>query len=480
MREVGRRFPDYGWAWPRGDLDRLLKAALLADEAAALAEAVAWLAANDIDDVTFREQRLLTAIADRFGRRLAASPAFPRLVGLQRHLWSRSRLALHEAREALAALVDAGIGCMLIKGASRIALAPEAQRGRVSHDIDLLVRPRHMRAAFAALLDMGWQAASGASAMRLVAHAETYRAMNFFRGRHGDLDVHQKAYHPVQASLRDDEDLWRRAVEATLDGVAVSVPSAGDRIAIAIAHGGLDAHAHSDWLVDIHRAVEDGGVDWAALEATLAVRRLLVPSAAALTYLAQEIGTPVPAPVLAGLVERADAEGMLRRLAILESKPRTDFGRLSGAARGIAKQMRLWSGRREAAPPPQTVWRARLARPAGHDGGKAPATGIAIPVERRAGTLELTLLVDLPPARRRVELELSTSTRLLATLRYRKLTASPGLRRLVFRGPLQLDAGEEVLRLEARPSRFSPHWTTPEEAARYAAVPFALVGARFR
>ena len=35
IRRIGRRFPDYGWSWPTGGLDQLLKAALLPDEEAA-------------------------------------------------------------------------------------------------------------------------------------------------------------------------------------------------------------------------------------------------------------------------------------------------------------------------------------------------------------------------------------------------------------------------------------------------------------
>src|SRR5690554_3619090 len=99
-RPITRRFPDYGWAWPRGDLDQLLKAVMLADEDKALALALDWLARHDIDDAAFREQRLLTALSERFGKHLAPCPAYPRLVGLQRMLWSRSRLALRDTGAA--------------------------------------------------------------------------------------------------------------------------------------------------------------------------------------------------------------------------------------------------------------------------------------------------------------------------------------------------------------------------------------------
>ncbi|WP_204310774.1 hypothetical protein, partial [Escherichia coli] len=75
---------------------------------------------NDIDHVSFREHRLLAAISDRFGRKLAAHPAYPRLVGLQKMLWTKSRMAMREAEPALSAMVEAGCTVMLIKGASRV------------------------------------------------------------------------------------------------------------------------------------------------------------------------------------------------------------------------------------------------------------------------------------------------------------------------------------------------------------------------
>ena len=93
VRHIGRRFPDYGWSWPTGKLDQLLKAALLPDAEAACQHAARWLDENDIDLVSFREHRLLAAISDRFGRKLATHPAYPRLVGLQKMLWTKSRMA---------------------------------------------------------------------------------------------------------------------------------------------------------------------------------------------------------------------------------------------------------------------------------------------------------------------------------------------------------------------------------------------------
>src|SRR5215212_329928 len=107
MRRVSRHFPDYGWAWPHGDHDRLLRAVLLADDRLALLEARRWLDSHDIDAASFREHRLLASVAERFGKTIAGHHSYPRLIGLQRQLWTRSQLAIGEAQNTLAALARA-------------------------------------------------------------------------------------------------------------------------------------------------------------------------------------------------------------------------------------------------------------------------------------------------------------------------------------------------------------------------------------
>lgn len=472
-RPVTRRFPDYGWAWPRGDLDLLLKAVMLADDKRALAMGLDWLARHDIDDAAFREQRLLTALSERFGKHLAASPAYPRLVGLQRMLWSRSQLALRDTGEALAMLHAADIPFMLLKGAARVAMEPGAQRGRVSHDIDILLQRSDMRAAFALLLDAGWEATSGAGAQRLKDLAGTWRATNFVRGEFGDVDIHRLAYHPAQASGKDDEGLWTRSVATHLAGVPARAPAASDRIALAIAHGALDAHTHSDWLCDIDACTRAGPVVWADLLATLKARRVLVPAASALTYLGQEIGTPIPGDFLATLIEAADRSGVAQRLTLLECKPRTDFNALSATARGLVKEVRLWSGKRTFGECGEPIHRARVLRGRGKAvPGAVLSASLDVPPPG-GGVSEIVIAVTLPRVRRRVDWELAGPDGHIAVLRHRKLFRYTGQRLLSFR--LDLPARDGPLTLTARPSRLLRGEKGIQETERFGALPFSVV-----
>ncbi|TGP51814.1 hypothetical protein EN873_19510 [bacterium M00.F.Ca.ET.230.01.1.1] len=483
IRRIGRRFPDYGWSWPTGSLDRLIKAALLPDEEAARLCAAGWLDENDIDHVSFREHRLLAAISDRFGRKLAGQAAYPRLVGLQKMLWTKSRMAMREAEPALKAMVDAGCKVMLIKGASRVALDAAAQRGRVAHDIDILVRPDDMQPAFDVLRDRDWQIATGVSPQYLRTRLASLRSMNFFKGNYGDIDLHQLAYDGSQQSAEDDLAIWHRAIAAEFSDVKVVVPSPADRIALAIAHGGLDAHTHSDWLVDCTVAIQGGNVDWGVFLDVVARRGLAVAAAVALSYLALEIGIAVPEAVLAKVVDMADRRGAARLSSVLQAKPRTDFGALTWLSRGLAKQLRLQrkKGRLKQSEP-DIVWRGKplAAKTAGGPAAFVLSQSLDEP-PGDAGEMVLDLIVRIavPPVRRRIEMELNAGDRHVARLRSMALSRSGGERLLRFRGKVKLNQAGQALVLEARPSRQFRVWDNEQAVATYGALPFQIVSAKF-
>ena len=482
VRHIGRRFPDYGWSWPTGKLDQLLKAALLPDEEAACQHAARWLDENDIDLVSFREHRLLAAISDRFGRKLAAHPAYPRLVGLQKMLWTKSRMAMREAEPALQAMVEAGCAVMLIKGASRIAVNASAQRGRVAHDIDILVRLQDMTAAFDVLRERDWQIATGVSPHYLRTRLASVRSMNFFKGSFGDIDLHQLAYDGSQQSTEDDLAIWQRAVAAEFSGVSVFVPSPADRMALAIGHGGLDAHTHSDWLVDCAVAIHGGAVDWDVFNDIVARRGLAVAAAVALSYLALEIGIAVPETVLAGTVDMADRAGLSRWSSVLQAKPRTDFGGLVWLSRGFAKQLRLKrkQGRLQQTAP-DVVWRGKTTSRKVEPTPTSYVLSQSIPCPVATGemVLDVTVRIAVPPVRRRIEMEINGDGRHVARLRSMVISRAGGQRVLHFRGKVILDETRQELVLEARPSRQFRTWDDEAAVASYGALPFQLLSAKF-
>jgi hypothetical protein len=282
------------------------------------------------------------------------------------------------------------------------------------------------------------------------------------------------AYHPPQADTEDEDGIWARSLAAELGGVNVLIPAPSDRIALAIGHSSLDAHTHSDWLVDVARTMAHLDLDWDALMTTLERRKLLVPAASAFSYLAREIGCAIPADRLAQVIARANTRPFSERLLLLECKPKTDLSRIGYAARGVAKQIRLRRSQRKLPGADETIWRARLARRVGQaEGTMSDISAVAVATRGRSN-VELILQVHMPPARRRIDIELSTDKRHLAVLRYRQLGKTGGLREIRFCGPVNLADDELRLVLQARPSRFAHNWGTADESNRYRQLPFAI------
>jgi hypothetical protein len=481
-RRFSRRFPGYGWAWPRGPLDQLLKAALLLDEAAALANASAWLDRHDIDTATFRDHRLLAAVSQRFGSALAGHAAYPRLVGLRRHLWTRSRMAAREAEPALAAISAAGVRMMLIKGASRVALDASAEQGRVAHDIDIVVPPADLLAAFRILTETGWMPSTGSSPHYVQTQLPSLRALNFFAGSFGAIDLHQAAY-PGDQDEGDERRVWVAAEAAEFHGLAALVPSAADRAAMAIAYGALDAHVHSDWLIDCVIAIQSARFSWDAFVELSIRRRLPAATVIALSYLSQELGLPVPAAVLGSIAAAADSEGLRRVGVLLQAKPRTDMGRLLNAVRWLAKRRRLNRERSSRAANPQPVYFGKrafgIASPASHSETElATAHRLDLPdaaLGGRPAVVSLLVKIAVPSVFRRIELEINGTAQHVARLRYRKRWQRAGFLLLHFEVGVPPELSDQPLAIEARPNRQLRRTASPEEVTRHGALPFRIV-----
>lgn len=477
-----RVLPGPQWAQPEGWHHQLLMAAIHPDDALALAGARVWLDEHDIDIVTFREHRLLAAIIVRFGRRLADLDSYPRLVGLQKMLWTRTMMSLRESSPALSAIVAAGVPVLVIKGAARMADGGESGRGRVAHDIDIVVKPEHMAEAFAILIDAGWIPASGESALSLAAGIDSVRSINLFRGPFGDIDLHSSAFHPIHGSAADDSGFWSRAEPRQLSGVDVLVPSPEDRLAISVAHGGLDAHAHSDWLVDMAVTLTSMPVDFAALAGILERRKLSGPAHVAFDYLARHGGFGISFEFIDQLRKQATGRPLQLLAEMLEARPRDRSGPVLGGLRWMAKQMRKRRSHALTGPAAPQQWlKVRRGQGASAVPGADPpprlTSDFAVPPELAGAerlSIKFHVRLDAPPLRRRVEFELNTPTAHLARARFRNLFR---VRRLHLRisGNVVVEPGTNRLILSARPGRHLRPGAGPGEVAAYGALPFTLI-----
>ena len=475
--ETQRRFPQPSWAWPDGALDLALTAILAPDEVRAEQAARQWFSEHEIDDVGFREHRLLTALSARFGKSLSDLPEYPRLLGLQRMLWTKSRMAFREAAPSLQELADAGISVMVFKGAGRIALNADTQKSRVSHDVDIIVRPSEAAKALNILTRSGWTPSSGESSLCLQSRISDIPAINLFYGHFGDLDLHQWGYGRDGALAELEEDLWENAKAGDFFGVPVLVPSPEDRLALTLKSSALDSHAHSDWLVDCAQTFQEDDVDEERLRLTIEASGVAVEALIAFSYLRDRIGLDIP--TLSAITEEARRIPMVDRWAkLLQAKPRTDWTTSTKILRGLAKMRRLMKKSRVESRVGAGPIRGRN-KSGQHSGqiGLSHLLGTFDVSGGRNRQLELELSFKTNGRRRRYEFEINTQENHVARLRWRDLFGSDGWRRLRFHVELPEHINGKELWIEARPGK-NLRTQDPDELAHYKAVAFAVEQAK--
>lgn len=471
-------------AWPTPQIDRLLRAATLPDDALAAESWRAFEAAADFDQLTAGEMRLIGLAARRLATLAPDSPMRPRIEGIERANWSRSQLAIGEASAGMRALQAAGVEMLVIKGAMRAATGDAGARGRMLNDVDVVVRPDDLARAYEILTDDGWRPAGSGSVVYHASRLSDAVGINLVRGRFGNLDLHRTPFHPPYELADDDAAIWQRSLAGTVGYASVRAPSPTDAVTISMAHGALDAHKSSDWLADIAASI-DRGVDWNMLEEVVSRRRLQAAAAIALGYVSDRLDREVPAELQRKFERSAYSHPFGLLAAAAETRPKARTVGLAWLLRAVAKQGRLWRTHRRSSARRRVV----LSRPVI---GRAP-TETAVRTLQKVlelpdrgdgeawdGSIDLTLALDLPPAMRRIDFEVNSLTRHHVRLRTLVLGRGARARLLRFRFPLSLAEGEGAPTLNAVPSRRFNAGAPDEMLARYGATPFQIVSIKAR
>jgi Uncharacterised nucleotidyltransferase len=288
----------------------LLLIAALAEPVAAAVAWQRWTELRDLDTTAWAEVRLLSALAPRLAALDPASPYLPRIKGISRYVWTHTQITLAAGRPLLAALHQAGIPLLVLKGGARMAQDPVAAAGRLLRDIDVLVPRGQWPRALEIADRLGWLPAPDASHQGRL-EPETVRrifpmhhAIGFRHGK-GEVDLHHSALYMSRHPGADD-GLWQRAQAATLQSVPVLVPSPADELLHGLCHGALySPEPVADWALDTAALIRAGTVDWRVFEAEAVARSVEPYVVAGLMLLVERIGLPVPAAVLKRLTARA-------------------------------------------------------------------------------------------------------------------------------------------------------------------------------
>ncbi|TIV27314.1 MAG: hypothetical protein E5V96_34575, partial [Mesorhizobium sp.] len=132
----------------------------------------------------------------------------------------------------------------------------------------------------------------------MLTQAARLRSVNLHKDRYGDIDLHGCIFRPGQGSLADDDRVWARARSVEFNSVACGLPVREDLAVIAIANGSLDAHANSDWLVDLSRLIVEPGFDWKLFSNEILARDIAVATLIALGWLKVRAGYAVDAEAM--------------------------------------------------------------------------------------------------------------------------------------------------------------------------------------
>jgi hypothetical protein len=208
-------------------------------------------------------------------------------------------------RAAFSALVGAGVEFVALKGAAFGELYYPAPTLRHTGDIDVLVEPSRIPQAAAALVADGWTQA----------RARSFMARHL---RHEPPLVHPSGV-PLELHRRLTPSFYTipygtlraRTRESMIAGVPVRVFSAEDNLLHICLHG-MGGERWLRWVFDAWFLVErEPALDWTSFVSTVKASRAALPVYAALGYLADNLGAPVPAHVIESLRTMAAASGFM-------------------------------------------------------------------------------------------------------------------------------------------------------------------------
>jgi hypothetical protein len=467
------------WTWPVGDHHQLIYSVAGQDDKLAISCLLQWLDKHPINDAAFREQRLLFAASARFGSHIKDHPVFPRLMGLQRLLWSRAQMSISQNLPTVRKLEAAGIPVLFIKGAGMAALPYVSSRQRISHDLDIVVRPADFAPAFEMLCNDDWLPSTGQSFLCLRNQMASLRSINMFKDRFGDIDLHSRPFHFSQGTLEDDDAFWSRARTGRFGAEAVLVASREDALALAIGHGGLDGHTHSDWIIDAARLVTNETIDWPVFTGIVQRRGLNAAAFFALLYLSEGLDLNLPSDLLATFKNSAQSPLRDYISSMTQMRPHDRFYAPAQIFRWVAKSQRKKRDRKHTPAPQekQQFLAVKFLRSAPSENCEYKfEAAVKTVAEGQSTKVHFELQIEPVTIARRLEFELNNATRHLARFTVRLLRPRTEPFRISISGAIPATGSSNIM-IVARPSRQLRENTEAASVAQYCAVAFALINA---
>jgi len=267
----------------------------------ALAAYKAWRARVDLDAAIDHETLALMPLLYGSLQRLGLDdPLLGRLKGICRRCWFENQLLLRSAREAVACLAEAGVGCLLV-GDLPIALTYyEGVSARSIRRVDAVVLPRQAQLAEGRLRAAGWSAGSP-----LRDEEVAYNHVKRLIGPAGQVLALHWHFLEAASSEAADGSFWAAGEEFTLDGrSARRLSPTGLLLHLLLGGSHPEKELPGLWIADALVVIRGAAerLDWSRMIGFAIAQRLAVRLERKLQLLSG-YGAPVPEPAVRALRE---------------------------------------------------------------------------------------------------------------------------------------------------------------------------------
>lgn len=383
--------PTLGFLWPTGAQLQLLDAALLSGDAARAAFRT-WRASVRLEEeFGWTILRLLPLVHHTLVQAGEDDPLMGRFKGVCRLTWYETQRLLQRVRPVMAALVDAGVPVLMLKGAPMVLSYYRTQALRPMNDVDICVHEPDLQRAMAILAAAGWQSTQHFD----LDHQRFRHALQYRHPDGGELDLHWRVMYET---LLPETATWGWDDTEPLDflGVPVRQLRPGSMLLHHVVHGvRWNDETPVRWIPDAVTVLRLRGsaVDWPRLVADAHHLRVTLRLRLGLEWLQSRYGVVVPESVLSALrdmaptlLERVEARVYLRnhhrymhtaggnQMIILADLCRiADPSRIMRFVSTLPHYLRFrWrlGGRREIVP---ALWRAAIRRARGQPQVMEPA-----------------------------------------------------------------------------------------------------------
>ena len=288
---------------------------IFAPEAKARAAFGAWRASADLrghfDPEVFRLLPLLYLRLSELG---IDDDLMPRLKGVYRHAWVRNHQLFYDTVKALAALGQAGIPILVLKGAPLALVSYSKPAARPMDDLDIAV-PKECRAeAIRVLQTEGWTAPRLDRGVRSV-----YHATPFHNGRGMELDLHwhimaETSGKPVEARF------WETARLFDFNGVPAQMIDPALALVHVLVHGlRTNPEPPVRWVADALTLIRrNPGLDWDLLVEFARTAEVTQRTRLGLVFVHRGFDAPIPSETLntlatlrPSLLERVETAAVL-------------------------------------------------------------------------------------------------------------------------------------------------------------------------